>query len=168
MRMTPIVSVAIALTLTACGTRFDPAPRQPAPLAAQPTGPVSAQPLPPPETDPTALEGSVDVAAAPAVQDPSTATEVGKGDLSGGWTLASAGENCQLFMSLTTWTGGYRANTRGCTSAELQSVGAWDLNGKEILLKDASGSPVARLYASTTTRFSGQTVVSGRGVQVFR
>ena len=171
MRMTPFVSLAIVLTLTACSSsRFDTR-SGPAPLSPQPTGRVSAQPLPPPVTpDAAALEAPTEVAVAeaPAVQDPATATEVRKADLSGGWTIASAGENCQLFMNLTTWTGGYRANTRGCTSDELKSVGAWDLNGKEVVLKDASGSPVARLYASSTTRFSGQTVVSSRGVQVFR
>lgn len=65
--------------------------------------------------------------------------------LIGGWTLASsAGETCQLSMNLTTWSGGYRASTRGCVSDELKAIGAWDVAGKEILLKDASGSVVAR------------------------
>ena len=88
--------------------------------------------------------------------------------LIGGWTLASAGETCQLSMNLTSWSGGYRASTRGCVSDELKAVGAWDVAGKEILLKDASGAVVARLYAAAPNRYSGQTDVSKRGVQFFR
>ena len=41
---------------------------------------------------------------------------VGRTDLLGGWTITSGGDSCQLFMTLTSWTGGYRASTRGCNS----------------------------------------------------
>ncbi|HUG61003.1 MAG TPA: protease inhibitor Inh/omp19 family protein [Methylomirabilota bacterium] len=167
MRLNLIAGVALALTLAACGSRGSYYPdTRISPLQPQPIGPVSAQPLPPPELTPIETP-AVDVAAAPPVTDPSAALEIRRPDLSGGWTIASGGESCQLFMSLTTWSGGYRANTRGCSTDQLKSVGAWDLNGKEIVLKDASGAAIARLYASTPTRFSGQST-SGQGVQVFR
>lgn len=168
MRAFTLAGTVLAFGLAGCGTSYVSQPTIP-PLAPQPTSPVAAQPLPPPTDMPPVTPAPTDVAAAqPTAPDPTTATEVRKADMIGGWKLASGGETCQLFMTLTTWTGGYRGNTRGCASDELKSVGAWDLNGKEIVLKDASGSPIARLYASSNTRFSGQTEVSKRGVQVFR
>jgi hypothetical protein len=174
MRLHPLAGLAFAAILAGCGTggSYYSSSSAPAPLAPQPIGPVSAQPLPPPVPtqpvipDQAALDAAA-TPAAPAVPDPASAVEIRRPDLSGGWTIASGGESCQLFMSLTTWSGGYRANTRGCASDELKSVGAWDLNGKEIVLKDASGAPIATLLASTATRFSGAST-SGRGVQVYR
>jgi hypothetical protein len=171
MRLHPLAGLALAVTLAGCGGgSYYSSSSGPTPLAPQPIGPVSQQPLPPPlptaPTDQAALSAPV-TPETPAVPDPSAAVEIRKPDLSGGWTIASGGESCQLFMSLTTWSGGYRANTRGCASDELKGVGAWDLNGKEIVLKDANGATVATLLASTPTRFSGAST-SGRGVQVYR
>lgn len=167
MRLTPVAGLALALALAGCGSRGGfSGPEMPQPLPAAPTAPVDAQPLPPPETPVTPETPAVEPAA-PAMPDPASAVEIRKPDLSGGWTLAAGGETCQLFMSLTTWAGGYRANARGCTSAELTGISAWNLNGKEIVLLDGAGGTVARLYASSPTRFSGQTT-SGRGIQVFR
>jgi hypothetical protein len=167
MRFNIAASVVLALTVAACGSRGGFSDSRVAPLQPQPVGPVSSQPLPPPPVETQPFEPTTDMAAAPATPSAAEALEIRRPDLSGGWTIASGGENCQLFMSLTTWSGGYRANTRGCASDELKSIGAWDLNGKEIVLKDASGDPIARLYASATTQFSGQST-SGRGVRVFR
>ena len=171
MRISVVASLLSALTLAACGTSSQPQSYIP-PLTAYPTGPVAAQTLPPPVTAPAAqppVAATTTQPTAPvAMPDASTATEVRKTDLVGGWTLASAGETCQLSMNLTTWSGGYRASTRGCVSDELKAVGAWDVSGKEILLKDSSGAVVARLYAAAPNRYSGQTDVSKRGVQFFR
>ncbi|BBE73616.1 protease inhibitor Inh/omp19 family protein [Oharaeibacter diazotrophicus] len=174
MRLAPLAStLAVAVLVAACG-RFggsEPVRGGVAPLQPQPIAPVAAQPLPPPVVAPVTpvAPAPVDTAAlTPNEPTAATAVEIRKPDLSGGWKLASAGENCQLFMNLTSWTGGYRANTRGCASDELKSIGAWDLDGKQVVLKDASGSVVATLYASAATRFSGQTAISKRGIQVFR
>ncbi len=173
MRFAPLASTAVlALTLAACGTRFSgPEPiRGPAPLQPQPVAPVAAQPLPAPvapATPPPAAEPEK-VAAIDPTAAAASSVEIRKPDLSGAWKLASGGENCQLFMSLTSWTGGYRANARGCGSDELTSISAWNLDGKQIQLKDSSGSVVATLYASDKTRFSGQTAISKRAITVFR
>ena len=169
MRITATVSVVSVLALAACGSYAPPPPRI-APLAPQPVNPVASQALPAPVA-PAMPQPTTDVAmgqptAMPA--NPAAAADVRKADLIGGWTLASAGETCQLSMNLTTWSGGYRASTRGCVSDELKAVGAWDVSGKEILLKDSSGAVVARLYAAAPNRYSGQTDVSKRGVQFFR
>ncbi len=166
MRITAAASVVSVLALAACGSYAPPPPRI-APLAPQPVNPVASQALPAPVA-PVMSQPTTDVTLAQPTVDPATATEVRKADLIGGWTLASAGETCQLSMNLTTWSGGYRASTRGCVSDELKAVGAWDVAGKEILLKDASGAVVARLYAAAPNRYSGLTDVSKRGVQFFR
>ncbi len=172
MRTSLLAGVGLALTLAACGSRGGYTEQRVAPLAPQPIAPVSAGQLPPldpslaGQPDPMA-EPTTDVAVAAPAPDPSQALEIRRPDLSGGWTIASGGETCQLFMSLTTWSGGYRANTRGCASDELKSVGAWDLAGKEVVLKDSTGAPIARLLASAPTRFSGQST-AGRGIQVYR
>lgn len=171
MRIIATASVVSVLALAACSSYAPPPPRI-APLAPQPVNPVASQALPAPVApampQPTTdmAMGQPGMAGAPA--SPGASTEVRKADLIGGWTLASAGETCQLSMNLTSWSGGYRASTRGCVSDELKAVGAWDVAGKEILLKDASGAVVARLYAAAPNRYSGQTDVSKRGVQFFR
>jgi hypothetical protein len=66
-------------------------------------------------------------------------------------------------MTLTSWTGGYRASTRGCNSEVLKSISAWNLNGTQVVLAGTGGSPVATLAASGNTRFDGQT---GQGAAV--
>lgn len=162
-------------------------PRPPAPLLAAPVGAVQQGQLPPPGGQQVAgvlPEGGVGATAAAeaalaggaggqpggtqvAAADATGAVEVGRTDLLGGWTLSSGSENCELFMTLTSWSGGYRATTRNCTSPALQGVSAWNLDGREVALVDQSGATVARLVPSTKTRFSGQTS-TGTPVSVFR
>ena len=141
----------------------------PAPIAAAPAGSVTATPLPPPEApagDPAqqpsglaALDPALQGAA--AAPPPATDVEVGRTDLLGGWTIASAGDSCQLFMTLTTWSGGYRASTRGCSNASLQTISAWNMEGKQVQLLNDTGATVARLYPSSKTQFNGQTEGGG-------
>ena len=176
-----------ALALGACETSYsnpfsNPFVKRtsaPRPLPAAPTGTVGQSTLPPPSSaagDPlTPLPPSetqvaaVDSSAAPA---PMTApadggAEIGRTDLLGGWTVASASDTCQLFMSLTTWSGGYRATTRGCGSETLQGVSAWNLEGQQVSLLNDSGATVARLRAASKTQFNGQTT-AGDAVSVSR
>ncbi|MEJ1159786.1 AprI/Inh family metalloprotease inhibitor [Prosthecomicrobium sp. N25] len=146
------------------------------PLPAAPTKPVvtqgDLQPLPPvPGEQPAAgapvpppgdaVAGVPPALAAPAPASAEASAEravaVGRTDLLGGWKIASGGDNCQLFMTLTTWSGGYRATTRGCNTPQLQKISAWDLSGKQVSLKGADGSTVATLYGAGAERFSGQT-----------
>jgi hypothetical protein len=86
---------------------------------------------------------------------------VGRTDLLGGWTISAAGDSCQLFMTLTTWAGGYRASTRGCTSPSLQTISAWNMEGSQVQLLDDAGATVARLYPTSKTQFNGQTQGGG-------
>jgi hypothetical protein len=93
----------------------------------------------------------------PAPTAPANPGALGRTDLLGGWTIASAGDSCQLFMTLTTWTGGYRASTRGCANDLLKSVSAWNLQGSSVILAGAAGAPIAHLQPSGANHFSGQT-----------
>jgi hypothetical protein len=162
-------------------------PRPPAPLAAAPAGAVQRGQLPPPGGqqvagvlpeaggDPTAAAeaalaggaGPQQAGAQMAAVDPGGTVEIGRTDLLGGWTLSAGPDNCELFMTLTSWSGGYRATTRNCASPTLQGVSAWNLNGRQVALMDESGATLARLYPSSKTRFNGQTS-AGVPVSVFR
>jgi hypothetical protein len=82
-------------------------------------------------------------------------------DLLGGWTISAAGDSCQLFMTLTTWAGGYRASTRGCTAPALQTISAWNMDGGQVQLFNDAGTTLARLYPASKTLFNGQTEGGG-------
>ncbi len=145
-------------------------PRTYEPLPAVPTAPVTQntlQPLPPAPgapTDPNApppVAAPVAPPAAPSTQvaavSPDKAPNVGRTELLGGWRLASGTDNCQLFMNLTSWAGGYRAISKGCASPDLQKISAWDLQGKTVTLKGSDGSVVATLNGAGGEKFVGTT-----------
>ncbi|MDJ0931075.1 protease inhibitor Inh/omp19 family protein [Breoghania sp.] len=118
---------------------------------------------PPANTDMAAGNPADGARSAP----PPAAPEIGRTELLGGWTIASAGNSCKLFMTLTTWSGGYRANTQGCGGAPLGAIAVWDLNGAQILLKDANGTQIATLYKSAPERYDGRTS-TGQPISVSR
>lgn len=167
-----VLVVGLAVLAAGC-QRLSGGPNYAAPLPATPTTPVgtgSLDPLNPnaagglgPDGQPVA---PADLASNP-VAAPADAQEVGRTDLLGGWKLSSGGDNCQAFMTLTTWSGGYRANTRGCSSPVLSGIAAWDLSGNQVVLKDGSGVIVAQLYSSTSGQFNGQTA-TGSPISLYR
>nr|WP_306269261.1 protease inhibitor Inh/omp19 family protein [Pararhizobium sp. IMCC3301] len=153
------------------GQAFDPNAQ--APMMAQPspepfdageaTNSASAQ-LQTPTADHTVQS------AAPLtqpVQPAASSVQLSRADMLGAWQLAAASDNCQLFMTLTTWTGGYRATTKGCSSTELSNITAWDLENNRVVLVGATGTQVASLVSAGGNRFSGQTN-SGAQVSVSR
>ena len=71
-------------------------------------------------------------------------------------------------MTLTSWTGGYRASTRGCQSPALKSISAWSLSGSQVVLAGASGAPVARLSSAGGNRFNGQIEGGAAAVSFYR
>lgn len=182
---TPL-AVALCLTVALAGCQRLGYGDRSAPLPATPTAPVASQSLEPLQPmEPTLGPDGQPVQGAPldgtqtnvAAVDPSAgaapsgppagAREIGRNDVLGGWSVTSGADNCKLFMTLTKWTGGYRANSRGCASPQMQTISAWDLEDKQILLKDASGTTVAELYATGAETFSGRTT-SGAPIQVYR
>ncbi len=105
---------------------------------------------------------------APAPAGGGTPGGLGRTDLLGGWTIASSGDSCQLFMTLTSWTGGYRASTRGCSNGTLKSISAWNLDGKQVILAGTGGAPVARLSSAGNNRFDGHAEGGGASVTFYR
>lgn len=165
------VALAVGLVVTTAGCqRLTGGGNYAAPLPATPTTPVgqgTLQPIdagaPPPGqivSEPTTAE-PVNLATNP-VPEPSAALEIGRSDMLGGWKLAASGDNCMAFMTLTSWEGGYRANTRGCNSPSLKGISAWSLTGKQVVLKAAGGDVVAQLYATSPTQFNGQMSTGGQ------
>lgn len=144
------------------------------PLPPMPAGPVVNQPLPdatgltnegpdsppPPPFDSQTDGGTEDPPQQMAALPPAQETPTQEGVL-GQWALAGPGDSCQLFVTLTGWTGGYRASTRGCGSPELTSVGAWNIEGNLVVLKDNEGNPVARLAKAGATQYNGRLELGG-------
>lgn len=176
-----LVTIVLAATLAGCGSigavgvpwgrDRQVAQQQPAPLPPPMTAPIETAELAPLDgttasvgpdgfSDPLAPPPGSQLAAAPS------GAEVGRTDLLGGWTITAAGDSCQLFMTLTSWTGGYRASTRGCTTDVLKSISAWNLQGTEVVLAGQGGSPVARLASSGSNRFDGQ--ANGQLISFYR
>lgn len=179
MRIHMIMTVGAAAFLTAgCSMlsfgRGEREPPPPQPLAAVPSGSVTGTALPPPgQTDPmlqppppgemAAIDPNLQTGATTPVAPVTAAgsAPVGRTDLLGGWTISAAGDSCQLFMTLTTWAGGYRASTRGCTNSSLQTISAWNMENSQVQLLNDSGTTIARLYAQSKTLFNGQTEGGG-------
>lgn len=166
-----IIPVVLAVALGGCGSigsvgtppqgqvagGLPPPPGDPTLVAnAPPGGAVIAEPLP--SAPGTTVAGAQPAAVA---TPPPSSGSIGRTDLLGGWTIASGADSCQLFMTLTSWTGGYRASTRGCSSDPLKSISAWNLEGTQVVLSGQGGSPIARLQSAGGSRFNGST--SGGG-----
>ncbi|MGX1097475.1 AprI/Inh family metalloprotease inhibitor [Amorphus sp. MBR-141] len=162
--------LATAVALAGCSSTST---RYASPLPATPSQPVSSgqlrpiEPTPPPVQEPVVEEQVATETQVAALPDQTSALELQRTDLLGGWGVTSGGETCQLFMTLTTWTGGYRASTRGCQGEELSKVSAWELSGKQIVLKNSEGGNVATLLATQADNFNGATV-GGRAISVYR
>src|SRR5690349_9270266 len=128
MRIGFLAPVAFAVALSGCGSIGAIGISPKAEATTDTVNPVAVSPvetstLPPVAGAPTASSPVVGAqpptqpgAVASAAPQPASPGALGRTDLLGGWTIASSGDSCQLFMTLTSWTGGYRASTRGCSS----------------------------------------------------
>jgi protease inhibitor Inh len=167
------VAATIVLALSGCqrtvGTLDT---RQPAPLAPAPVGGVSSSQLPPTTpTDPSQFPSAptqpdMQASAQQETELAANAPALTKESLIGRWSVSSGGSNCDVFLALTKWTGGYRAASRGCAGAAAD-VSAWDVQGKQVILSDNSGNQVARLYQSGNERYDGSTT-SGQSISLSR
>jgi len=84
----------------------------------------------------------------------------------GAYKVTTTGGNCQIILSLTKWSGGYRAASRGCPG-KVADVSAWDVSGSQVVLKDNGGSTVASLNSSGGNRYEGQTT-GGQQITLYR
>ena len=180
-----LVPMALASVLAGCGSfgaiglPWQRA-QAPAPLSPAAPPPVESSGLPPVSDGQQQVgvaPGSTDNADTAPLAQPQVAGnappaigagQIGRTDLLGGWTITSGGDSCQLFMTLTSWTGGYRASTRGCSSDVLKAISAWNLQGKQVILAGQGGTPVAHLASSGTNRFDGQVDGQGTAVTFYR
>ncbi len=179
-----LVPLALASALAGCGS-FGAIglpwqrTQAPPPLSPATPPPVESSNLPPVsdgQQQAAAAPGSAEGADTQPLAQPqvagtapaSGAGTIGRTDLLGGWTITSGGDSCQLFMTLTSWTGGYRASTRGCNSDLLKSISAWNLQGKQVILAGQGGSAIAHLIPSGTNRFDGQIDRQGTAVTFYR
>ena len=136
----------------------------PAPVQAQPVPTVSSGQLADPTADnsqfPAApVSGTATVGGA---QTPggdvaaATALDVTKEAMVGNWRVSNAGSSCDMFLTLTNLGSGSRGGTRGC-AGELTAMGSWEVAGKQVVLKDRNGNPLARLFKTADARFDGST-----------
>lgn len=150
---------------------------QPAPLTPAPSGSVTTGQLPPPvqpdaqtqagvqpdgfpaAPENTAANSGPQAAVSPdsSVQNVAASGPLTKEALVGAWKVSTQGSNCQMFMALTKWSGGFRAASRGCPG-EASSVSSWNVSGNQVVLSDTSGNRVATLFQSNATQFNGQTI----------
>jgi hypothetical protein len=168
--------LALALTMAGCATTSEPArmtEMRPEPLRPAPTGQVASSQLPPPPAPPPPVvvapvtpPPTSETAAVSAPVQTASAAPVSRDGLVGAWKVSSGGGNCQIFMALTKWTGGYRAASRGCPG-QVADVSAWDVSGSQVVLKDSSGSTVANLSSSGGTRYDG-TTSGGQAISLYR
>ncbi len=181
-----LVPVVLAFALGGCGSfgaiglpwqqARAPAPTDPAALP-----PVESSNLPPisdgqqqagtafpPGDNGDTVPLSQPQVAGNAPAETAGAGALGRTDLLGGWTITSGGDSCQLFMTLTSWTGGYRASTRGCNNDLLKSISAWNLQGKQVVLAGQGGTPIAHLSSAGNNRFDGQADGQGTSVTFYR
>ena len=147
------------------------------PLEAQPIGTVSSSQLPDPSTDTsnqfpekpatdTAMATGTGVADAGDGAAAAAGLDVKKEAMVGNWRVSSGPSSCDMFLTLTNLGGGSRGGTRGC-AGELTAMGSWEVAGKQVVLKDRGGNPIARLYKTAESQFNG-TTNSGQPVSLSR
>ena len=197
MRSLILKTFALGLSgaLAACQTTaVSPQLAQPAPLKPAPIAPVSATSLSPVGAASAAGTSAVNAAQSgiPAAGQPqdlqaiptlsrskagvsrvqtvsvSPNIDFGRNAVLGAWNVSTNADSCALNLSLTTWTGGFRASTRKCSTEQLQTIGAWNVAGKQLTLFDRTGGVIARLVASGDNRFDGTTETGGASISVFR
>ena len=190
------LAMGLCGTLAACQTTAvtpqlaqQPAPLQPAPIAPvsstslSPVGAAAAARVSALNAPQSALPsgGQVqDLQAIPTltrsragvsrVQTVSVSPTInfGRNAVLGAWNVSTKADTCALNLSLTTWTGGFRASTRKCSTDQLSTIGAWNVAGKQLTLYNKTGGVIARLVASGDNRFDGTTETGGTSISVFR
>ncbi|MGB7285464.1 MAG: protease inhibitor Inh/omp19 family protein [Salaquimonas sp.] len=166
MRLKSAVSIIVlGLAITGCNRSINSiAPAgSPQRLPSAPVESVDAGQLPPP-VDPNV---TTEAPEAPQVETASLSTDntppapsgepITREAVSGSWNVDSDNPECRMILAFTKWSGGYRAATRRCNSTELSNVSAWDVKGQQVVLMDAGGNTVARLYQSAGSRYDGTT-----------
>lgn len=186
-----VLALGGVLALSACQrTSYNysqPVPPPPQPLTPAPTGQVQSGVLAPPAgasatgtygmTQP-GMTGATTGQYPPApgmgetaggmgnVAAPAGAMPLSNAALVGSWKVSEGGVTCDMFLTLTNLGEGLRGGTRGCTGG-LSTMKSWGINGDQVVLSDANGYAIARLYKTGDTRIEG-TSSSGQQVVLSR
>lgn len=173
------LAAAIALggcqrTVSGLDTRGMPEPLPASPVssvesaALDPAGPQQLPtPTAPPPVDPAAAAQQTQTAAlepAPVAPPPppAAAAPVTRESMAGTWAVNSDNPECRIILAFTKWSGGYRAATRRCNTADLSSVSAWDVKDNKVVLVDSGGNQIAALYSTGPERYEGSTAGGNR------
>lgn len=142
-------------------------------LPSSPSDAVITSQLPPLEAGQQEV-GSAAGENITSAQDPalsqqlaSNGPKITREGLAGSWQVPTDGLDCRIILAFTKWSGGYRAATRRCVSAEIQSINAWDVKDQSVVLVDKSGNEVARLFSTQPGQYNGRTT-SGEPVSFVR
>ena len=161
-----LIALASVVALAGC-QRTAPVYSQPSPLSPAPVGNIENSQLPP--------AGQAGFPEAPTTTGPSeqqmetvaaNAPELTLDSLVGRWTLSTGGNSCDVFMAKTKWGQNWKMAPRGCVD-QMKLLDMWNVEGKQVLLSDASGNQIARLYKSGDKRFDG-TTASGQPISLNR
>jgi hypothetical protein len=180
-------SIFYSVSAVVCGTlllagcqsdRISGIDTGPTPIAPAPAGNVQQTQLPPPSKpagqmtdpnqfpsapvtvttqDPQATPGTAATGPTDAgTQVASNAPDVTIGAVAGVWSVNVAGQSCKVATPQTKYGQGFRAGPLKCPG-DMANVNSWNVAGKQLVLYDANGQTVARLYQSATGKFDGQT-----------
>lgn len=167
-----VAGVAIVLSLSACQrTSYNPYSSSPSalpPLQAQPVPEVQSGQLPDPTMQQPSQFPSAPMTPTAGALDavPATAQDVTKEAMVGNWRVSTGGTTCDMFLTLTNLGSGSRGGTRGC-AGPLTTMGAWEVSGKQVMLKDRDGNIIGRLYRTAEARFDG-TIGAGQPLSLSR
>ncbi len=169
-RFSTIAALCLSAGLGACASdRLEgprtraPGPRADfeAPVAAIPSGTVTAAPLAPPPgatatpdaPPPPGPVAAVNPAAPAVIAEPVTpppppppVVNTGRAGVVGGWDARDAtGATCRVTLSSAPSLDLYKASTAGCQNKELSRISAWDYRDGEVYLYQPGGTVAARL-----------------------
>ncbi len=170
-----VAAASVALILSGCASdRMDDIDTgvKPQPLEAQPVQKVETNNLPDPSTDTSqfpqkpVVDPALGQNQANNTQVAANAMDVKKEQMVGGWKVNAGGANCDMFLTLTNLGSGLRGGTRHCVG-DLTNMASWGVDGKQVVLKDRDGNPLARLYKTADNRFDGS-LNSGQPVSLSR
>jgi hypothetical protein len=165
--------LATTFALGACTRSVEPLSTV-QPLPPAPAGNVSTQALPAPTTQ---QPGAIDPVTGLPIATPETqvaTTEpiaqtvtpaptavnsepLQRGSVSGVWNVQAAGGTCRMVTSFTRSSTHFRAAPLRCPGNELGNVKEWNVSGNQMVLYDANGSPIARLFRTGDQRLDGKT-----------
>ena len=146
------------------------------PAASTASNTVAPSELPPAgnaPTDTATAAAPADTTTTAAVQPPAAGSTVAsvtkratkpvtREAMIGRWGVQAGSTNCEIFLALTKWSGGYRAATRGCSGSAIGTVQAWDVKDGQVVLIDSNGTRTASLGKAGATLYSGSTAQGGQ------